>query len=300
MTRPLTTLATGGNYFEGPRWHDGRWWVSDIYKGVVQAYDTQGQGEDILEVQAQPSGLGWLPDGSMLIVSMHDAKLLRRDQDGTVSVHADLSELCKYELNDLVVDDQGRAFVGTIGFAIAAGDEPRTGSVYRVDPDGSIVVAASDLWCPNGLTITPDGSDLIVAESFAGRLTAFTIEADGNLSNRRVMAQVGEPPAPASAPEMLAAAALIPDGCAMDAEAHVWAADPLRQRCVRISPAGEIVDEVVDPDGRDMFACALGGEDGKTLLLCVAPDFFEAAQGLNAGQGALLTTTVDVPHGGRP
>lgn len=300
MTRTLKTLATGGNYFEAPRWHDGRWWVSDIYKGVVQTYDTQGRGEDMLHVDAHPSGLGWMQDGSMLAVSMQDAKLLRMAPDGTVTVHSDLSELCKYELNDLVVDSHGHAFVGTIGFAIAEGDEPRTGSVFRVDPDGSTVVAADSLWCPNGLTITPDGKTLVVAESFAGRLTAFDLAADGSLSGRRVLAQVGEPPAPGSAPEMLGAASLVPDGCAMDAQSHVWVADPLRQRCVRISPDGNIVDEVTDPEGRDVFACALGGGDGQTLLLCVAPDFFEAAQGLNAGQAALVTTTVDVPHGGRP
>lgn len=300
MARSLTPLATGGDYFEGPRWHDGRWWVSDVYKGVVQAYDSDGRGEDILRVESHPSGLGWLPDGSMLIVSMHDATVLRRASDGTVSVHADLSDLCKYELNDLVVTSEGRAFVGTIGFAIADGDEPRTGSVYRVDLDGSVAVAAEELWCPNGLTITPDGGTLVVAESFAARLSAFSIAADGTLSDRRVMAQIGEPPAPGPAGEMLGAAAFVPDGCAMDADGHIWVADPLRQRCVRISPEGHVVEEIVDPEGRDVFACALGGLDGTTLLLCVAPDFFEAAQGLNVGQGTLLTTTVDVPRGGKP
>lgn len=300
MTRTLSTLATGGNYFEAPRWHAGRWWVSDIYAGVVRAYDSDGNGEEILRVESHPSGLGWLADGTMIIVSMHDAKLLRREADGTTGVYADLSGLCAYELNDMVIDEHDRAFVGTIGFAIAAGDEPRPGTVYRVDPDGSAVVAAEDLWCPNGMVITPDGSTLVVAESFAGRLTAFDIAEDGSLSGRRVLAQIGEPPAPASTAEMLTAAALVPDGCAIDAEGHIWVADPLRQRCVRISPAGRIVEELVEPEGRDVFACALGGQDGRTLLLCVAPDFFEAAQGLNAGQAALLTTTVDVPHGGKP
>lgn len=300
MTRNVDVLAEGGDYFEGARWHEGKWWVSDIYAETVRTYDVDGTRTDVLRVDQHPSGLGWLPDGSMLVVSMKDRKILRRAVDGQLSVHADLSGICKYDINDMVVDDKGRAFVGTIGFAIAEGDEPRPGTVFRIDPDGAVEAAAEDLWCPNGLVIATDERTLIVAESFAGRLTAFTIADDGSLTDRRVFAQIGEPPAPSSTQDMLATAGLVPDGCAMDAEDHVWAADPMRQRCVRISPGGEIVDEVRDAEGRDIFACALGGPDGRTLLLCAAPDFFEASAGLNKGAGVLLTTTVDVPRGGRP
>lgn len=301
MSRTLSTLATNGNYFEGARWHDGHWWVSDIYAHTVHAFSPAGARTDVLHVDHQPSGLGWMPDGSMLVVSMKDRKILRRKEGGDVTVHCDLSAICQHDINDMVVDADGRAYVGTIGFAIAEGGAPSTGEVFCVHPDGSVNVAAEDLWCPNGLVISNDQRTLVVAESFAGRLSAFSIGDDGSLGDRRVFAQVGEPPAIASAQEMLSAAELVPDGCAVDAEDHVWVADPFRQRCVRISPGGRVVDQVSDPEGRDIFACALGGPDGRTLLMCAAPDFFEASAGLNKGAGVLLTATVDVPRGnGRP
>lgn len=299
MARTVEQFASGGTYFEAARWHDGRWWVSDIFESTVRTYDTSGRGEDVLKAD-HPSGLGWLPDGSMLVVSMKDRVILRHGVDGSVGVHADLSALCEADLNDMVVDAHGRAFVGTIGFAIAEGELPRTGAVYRVDPDGAVTVVADELWCPNGMVIGTDERTLIVDESFASRLTGFTIGDDGALTNRRVIAQIGDAPAPGSTQDMFASAALVPDGNALDAEDHIWVADPLRQRCVRISPEGTIVDEIVSPEGQDIFACALGGEDGKTLLMCAAPDFFAAAQGGNQGMGVLLTTRVEVPHGGRP
>lgn len=299
--RNVETLASGGTYFEAPRWHDGRWWVSDVFAGVVQSYDVDGHGEDVLGVDAGPSGLGWAPDdGSLLVVAMSERTVLRRRPDGEVSVHADLTGLCDHNLNDMVVAEGGRAYVGTIGFAIAEGGAPQTGAIYAIEPDGTPSVAADDLWCPNGMVITPDGSTLIVSESFASRMTAFRIGPDGGLSDRREFARVGPPPAPASSAEMLGSAGLVPDGCTVDEQGHVWVADPMRQRAVRFAPDGRLVDEIVDPQGRDIFACALGGEDGRTLLMCAAPDFFEAAAGMNAGQGELLTARVDVPHGGRP
>ena len=301
MSRTLSTLAANGNYFEGARWHDGNWWVSDIYASTVHSYSPEGARTDVLHVENQPSGLGWMPDGSLLVVSMKDRKILRRAEDGQVTVHCDLSGICQYDINDMVVDGDGRAYVGMIGFAIAEGDQPRTGQVFRIEPDGTAETAADDLWCPNGIVITNDQQTLIVAESFAGRLSAFSISENGSLGDRRVFARVGASPEVSSAQDMLAAAEIVPDGCAIDAEDHLWVADPLRQRCVRISPAGQIVDEVRDPDGKDIFACALGGHDGRTLMLCAAPDFFEASAGLNKGAGVLLTATVDVPRGtGRP
>lgn len=300
MTRVAEVLATGGDYFEGARWHDGRWYVSDIYSQTVCAYDpVSGERTNLMHVEGNPSGLGWLPDGSLLVVSMHDRRLLRQMPDGEVRVHSDLSRLCPYDINDMVVDGRGRAWVGTIGFGITEGEAPRPGVLVRVDPDGGAFAVADELWCPNGIVMTADERTLIVAESFAGRLTAFTIDADGSLGDRRVYAQVGEPPAPDSTEAMMGALAIVPDGCAIDAADHVWAADAVGNRCVRLAPGGEVVDEVVDPEGRGIYACALGGPDGHTLLVCSVAGFFEAAQGLK-GTANLLTTRVDVAHGGRP
>lgn len=299
-TRPVQLLASGGHYFEGARWHDGRWWVSDIYAQKVCTYDTAGNRTEVMHVPNNPSGLGWLPDGSLLVVSMHDRKILRRSPDGEVSVHSDLSQLCAHDLNDMVVTASGHAYVGTIGFAIAEGDELRPGAVYRVDPDGTPSVAADDLICPNGMVITNDGRTLIVAESFSSRLTAFTIGDDGTLSGQRVWAQIGEDPGLVPLPEAMAKAELWPDGCAIDAEDHVWVADAGHKRIVRIDPVGAIVDEIRDGDELGIYACALGGEDGRTLLLCSVPDFFAAATGVDTDKAVLKTTTVDVPHGGRP
>ncbi|TCP49374.1 gluconolactonase [Tamaricihabitans halophyticus] len=299
-TRTVETLASGGHYFEGARWRDGLWWVSDIYAGKVCTYDSSGTRTVIMEVEGNPSGLGWLPDGSLLVVSMHDRKLLKRAANGAVSVHADLSGVCDYEINDMVVDKDGRAYIGTIGFAIAQGEDPRAGSVYRVDPDGTVSVVADGMWCPNGMVITNDDSTLVVAESFAGRMTAFTFGDNGELTERRVLAQFGTPPPVGPTAEMMAGVDLLPDGCAIDVEDHIWIADGAKKRIVRLSPQGEIVEELTDPAGNGIYACALGGPDNRTLLLCTVPDFFAAAQGIDTDKAVLKTTTVDVPHGGRP
>ncbi|HZM42327.1 MAG TPA: SMP-30/gluconolactonase/LRE family protein, partial [Acidimicrobiales bacterium] len=160
------TLADGGGFFEGPRWHDGRWWVSDFYRHTVFAIAPGGAIEEVMTVDAQPSGLGWLPDGSLLVVSMRDHKVLRRSPDGTVSVHADLTEHCGGHLNDLAVDELGRAYTGNFGFDLMNFADPAGTSLVRVDPDGSVHVEADDLWFPNGMVI--DGDVLIVAETFAG------------------------------------------------------------------------------------------------------------------------------------
>ena len=174
-TRTLTPLAEGGDYFECPRWHDGRWWASDFYRHAVFTYDADGREEQVLEVEGQPSGLGWLPDGDLLVVSMKDRRVLRRSADGSVTEHADVSALTSGHLNDMIVDAQGHAFAGNFGFDLMGGGEPATAGLVRIDPDGSATVVAEDLWFPNGMVITDDGT-LIVAETFAARFTAFTIQ----------------------------------------------------------------------------------------------------------------------------
>ena len=298
--RELRTLLEGGSFFEGPRWHEGRWWVSDFYRHLVLTVDADGRAEEVLTVEGQPSGLGWLSDGSLLVVSMRDRRVLRRSPDGKIARHADIAEHCGGHANDMVVDAHGHAFVGNFGFDLMAGEDPAPAALVRVDPDGSASVAAEDLLFPNGSVITPDGRTLIVGETAGARYTAFTIADDGSLTERRVWAQVA--PAPqlgGTLPELLGQLRFGPDGCALDADEHIWAADAIGARCARVAPGGEIVDEVRAPGGLGVFACMLGGEDGRTLLLCCAPDFQEHNRA-NAREAVLLTTAVDVPHAGLP
>ena len=295
--RELRTLVEGGAYFEAPRWHEGRWWVSDFYRHGVFAITPDGAEEQVLEVAGQPSGLGWLPDGSLLVVSMREHALLRRAPDGSVTVHADLTEHCGGHLNDLAVDELGRAYVGNFGFDLMNFADPAGTSLVRVDPDGSVHVEAGDLWFPNGTVI--DGDTLIVAETFAGRLTAFMIAADGTLTDRRVWGQIAPTVEPSTVEEMLPHLGFAPDGCTLDAEGCIWSADADGGRVARLARGGEILEAIPSPEGLGVFACMLGGEDGRTLLICAAPDFLEHRR-IDKREGVLLTTTVEVPHAGLP
>jgi sugar lactone lactonase YvrE len=299
MARPLETLLDGGHYFEGPRWRDGRWYVSDFYRHAVLAIDPDGRAEEHVRIDGEPSGLGWMPDGSMLVVSKKDHRVLRRSPDGSVSVHADVGEHCGGDLNDMVVCPRGHGYVGNFGFDLMGGGDPAYTNLVHIDPDGNAEVAAGELGFPNGSVITPDGGTLIVAETIAARFTAFAIGDDGRLSDRRVWAQVAETPPLGPIAESLPKLKFSPDGIALDAEEHVWAADALGGRVARVAPGGEIVDEIATPDGLGVFACMLGGDDGRTLLLACAPDFAEENR-RNAREAVLLTTTVDVPHAGLP
>jgi sugar lactone lactonase YvrE len=297
VTHSLTPLLEGGSFFECPRWHDGRWWVSDFYREAVFTVSTDGVEQQVLEVAQEPSGLGWLPDGSLLVVSKQDQRLLRCDSTGTVSIHADLGAFTDSSLNDMVVDDHGRAWVG--GFDLMAFADPRPAPLMRVDPDGTAVLAAENLMFPNGSVVTPDGGTLIVGETMACRYTAFTIQSDGTLTDRRIWAQLAPSPPLGPIGEMLPQILVGPDGCTLDAEGHIWSADEAGGRCIRIAPGGEIVAEIAAPDGLSAFACGLGGEDGRTLLICAAPDFLESHR-RPVREAVLLTTEVDVPHAGCP
>ena len=290
IDRELSVLLEGGGFFEGPRWHDGRWFVSDFQEHHVLAVRVDGEVEEVMTgVEGQPSGLGWMPDGSLLVVSMLDKRILRQLADGSVVEHADLSDLCPGHTNDMVVDLFGRAYVGNLGFDIHDWD-PEKGApptvLVRVDPDGTPTVVAEELHVPNGSVITPDGGTLIVGEATAARYTAFTIQDDGSLSDRRLWGQL--PPEPPAGP----------DGCTLDAEGHIWMADPSGGPCRRLAPGAETVDQIQPPDGMTIFACMLGGDDGRTLLLCAAAP--NAWSGKPEGTAVLLTTTVEVPHAGLP
>jgi sugar lactone lactonase YvrE len=271
--------------------------VSDFYSHSVKTVTTDGAEETVLTVEAKPSGLGWLPDGSLLIVSMKDRKLLRRSRSGEVTEHADLSAYATGHCNDMVVDGQGRAYVGNFGFDLMAGADFKPATLVRVDPDGTVTAVADDMGFPNGSVITPDGRTLIVGESAASRFTAFTIADDGSLTDRRVWAQVTPDPDPAA--DATPAMPFAPDGCTLDADGMIWVADAYGGRCARVAEGGRIVDEVPAPAGMHFYACMLGGVDGRTLLLCGAPDSAEATRAAS-NDAVLLTTRAPAPHAGLP
>lgn len=295
--RTLTTVIDGYSYLEGPRWHDGRLWLADFYTHKVIAVTPEGKVEDIATVPQQPSGLGWLPDGTLLIVSMRDRKLLRLEQSGLVE-HADLSATTGGHVNDMVIDAHGRAYVGDFGFDLMGGAAFRTTNITRVDPDGTVSVAAEGLAFPNGSVITPDGSTLIVDETFGNRISAFDIRPDGSLGQRRDWANFGALPETDDVQQLVTAASIGPDGNCLDADGAVWVADAIHHRVVRIAEGGEVLEEISTGD-EGVFACMLGGDDGRTLFLCVAPNFNEGERSATR-VGRLLSTRVDVPHAGRP
>jgi sugar lactone lactonase YvrE len=295
----LVPLLDGGGFFECPRWREGRWWVSDFYREAVYTVTTDGTEELIVEVEHQPAGLGWLPDGSLLIASMKDQRVLRRDSAGAISVHADLSRFTDSSLNDMVVDVHGRAWIGCFGFDLMSFADPRLAPLIRVDPDGTATLAADAMMFPNGSVITPDGTTLIVGETAGCRYTAFTILDDGSLTDRRVWAQLSPTPELGSLEETIAQMEVAPDGCTLDADGHIWAADEAGARCIRVAPGGAITDEIPAPEGLGCFACALGGDGGRTLLICAAPDFLEHNR-RQAREAVLVTATVAVQHAGLP
>jgi sugar lactone lactonase YvrE len=223
--RATSVLVEGLRFPEGPRWHDGRLVCSDQHDEKVLAIDVDGGVETVVEVPEFPSGLGWLPDGRMLVVSMHDRRLLRLDPDGLTEV-ADLSALAPWHCNDMVVDTQGRAYVGNFGFDFETpGTKPVATVIILVTPDGDVRVAADDLRFPNGTIITPDGATLVVGESYGGCLTAFSIQPDGLLTDRRVWAQLD---------------GAVPDGICLDAEGAIWSACPISGRVLRVKEGGEV------------------------------------------------------------
>ncbi|HEY5334443.1 MAG TPA: SMP-30/gluconolactonase/LRE family protein [Mycobacteriales bacterium] len=297
MTREIVTVVDGLSFSECPRWHENRIWFVDFYTSrVLSATESGGDLRVEAEVPNQPSGLGWLPDGRLLVVSMRDARLLRREADGSLVTHAELGPYVGGHPNDMVVDDRGRAFVGNFGFDLMAGGAVAPASLVRVDPDGSVTVVADDLWFANGSVITDDGV-LLVDETFGNRVSAFDITQDGELTNRRTWARFGDLPTDTDLALVLRQIAVAPDGCGLDAEGALWIADAHRGRLLHVREGGEILEEI-DP-GTGVFACMLGGHDGRTLFACTAPDFQEQAR-RTAREGALVAIRVDVPHAGRP
>jgi sugar lactone lactonase YvrE len=271
-------LMDGIGLGESPRWHEGRLWFSDWVAHQVIALDPDGSHEVMAEIDAFPFSIDWLPEGAMLITA--GQRLLRLEADGSLTTHVDLSDLSDSGWNEIVIDGRGRAFINSVGFDLMGGEEPRPGYIAVVTPDGARRQVADGLAFPNGMVVTPDGGTLIVAESYEGRLTAFDIADDGELSNRRVWADLGEGG----------------DGICMDAEGAIWS--PKFKRCVRVREGGEVLDEI-ELD-RFCFACMLGGDDGRTLFLNVAK--WTGPEGIfkEPRSGQVLTAEAPAPHAGRP
>jgi sugar lactone lactonase YvrE len=298
MTHELTTIVPDLHFSECPRWRDGRLWFSDFYLHRVHSCEADGSDLRVeAEVPEQPSGLGWLPDGRLLVVSQHDQRILRREHDGTLMTHAELADHVTGDPNDMVVDDQGRAYVGSFGFDLMGGAASAPAGLVRIDPDGTVTSVADGLHFPNGSVITPDGRTLIVDETFGNRISAFTIADDGSLTDQRVWAELGPLPTTTDVGEALETVEAGPDGCGLDADGLLWVADAVHGRVIRVREGGEIVEQIDTPMG--VYACMLGGDDGRTLFLCCAPDFL-ADNRRKAAEAAILTTTVEVPHAGRP
>jgi sugar lactone lactonase YvrE len=276
------TLLEDVAFGEGPRWHDGRLFFSDMHSQRVLAVDLDGRAEEICRVPADPSGLGWLPDGRMLVVSMRDRRLLRLEADGTLAEVADLSKLAGFHCNDMVVDRRGRAYVGNFGWDLHGGGTPRPAELILVTPDGDARVVADDLEFPNGSVITDDGRTLIVGETMGRRLTAFDVADDGSLSGRRVWAQLDR---------------VLPDGIALDAEGAIWVASPISHGCFRVRAGGEITHKV--EVATQAFACMLGGPERRDLFVCTAgssqPEECAARR-----DGRIEVVAVDVPGAGLP
>lgn len=274
----IKTILRGRAFLEGPRWHEGALWLSDMHGHEVLRLTEDGACEVVMRVEGRPSGLGWLPDGDMLIVSMTDRRLLRRSHEGAVSVHADLSRHVAKRINDMVVDKEGRAYIGNFGFDFEDGEVPVSTFLVRVDPDGRVQTVADGLDFPNGMVISPDGGTLIVGESWGRRLSAFEIDAGGGLSNRRIWAECD--------------GKRTPDGICLDEAGGVWIASPVSKEFLRIEEGGAVTDVI--PAGRQAIACMLGGDEGKTLFMLTAEStHYDACRELMSAEVSVMR----VAHG---
>jgi sugar lactone lactonase YvrE len=280
----LQTLMTGVVFGEQPRWHENRLWFSDWGTREVIAVDVEGNSEVILQAPSFPCCVDWLPEGSLLVVSGGEGQLLRRESDGSLVTHADLNKVSsRAPGNELVVDGRGNAYVNGGGFDLMRGEPFAPGIIAIVRSDGSVRQVADDLAFPNGMLMTADNSTLIVAESYAKRLTSFDVAVDGSLSNRRVWADLGDG---------------VPDGICLDAEGAVWYADVPNKHCVRVRKGGEVL-KTIELD-RGCFACALGGADRNTLFMMTQEWNGPAKMFSEPRTGQVLATEAPAPGVGWP
>jgi sugar lactone lactonase YvrE len=271
-------MTEGVGLGESPRWHEGRLWFSDWVAHEVIALDRDGVHDVMARVDAFPFSIDWLPDGEMLITA--GRQVLGMEPDGSLVTHVDLSDLSDYGWNEIVVDGRGNTYVNNIDFDLMGGEEPKPGIIALVTREGEVRQVADGLAFPNGMVVTPDNSTLIIAESYAGRLSAFDIDDDGGLSNRRVWADLGEGG----------------DGICMDGDGAIWS--PKLNACVRVTEGGEELERIELE--QFCFACMLGGDDGRTLFMNVADWNGPDAVGKGPRTGKVLTVDVPAPHAGYP
>ncbi|MBS1883631.1 MAG: SMP-30/gluconolactonase/LRE family protein [Actinobacteria bacterium] len=292
MVRDVEVLIEGRSFLEGPRWHDGRLYLSDFFGLEVLAIAPGGEPEVVCDVPQQPSGLGFDPEGRLLVVSMLDRRLLRLE-DGELVELGELSRLAAFPANDMTVDGQGRAYVGNFGWNYGVDDEIEAADLVRIDPDGTTSLAAAGVVFPNGCVVTPDGGTLLLSETFAGRISAWDVAADGTLANRRVWADLAPGCEWRTVPEAVASGLPLPDGIALDAEGALWIGDAAGSGALRVAEGGEILDTV--PTGElSAYAVALGGEDRRTLYMCTSPPLLQTDPSVDH-RASLRAYRVDVP-----
>ena len=279
--RSTQAVAIGGlGYCEGLRWYREELWWSDLWSRRVYSAGPDGKANERAYISGQPSGIGFLPDGTPLVASMIDHLVLKLDGGAHPVIHANAGALCSGPGNDMIVDAQGRAYLGSFGFEASYQDprEVKPSSLLLVDVDGGVRCVADDLMFPNGMAISADGSVLIVAETFASRLTAFDIGTDGALRARRTFADLQD---------------LAPDGICMDVSGAIWAACPFAGEIVRVAEGAEIL-EVVEVPGRWAVTVALGGRQRNTLYCATARTTLEDFH-VGRATAAIETLQVDVP-----
>ncbi|MDG2061370.1 MAG: SMP-30/gluconolactonase/LRE family protein [SAR86 cluster bacterium] len=287
MTKESKILASGLTFPEGPRWHDNKLYFSDFFTHKVMALDLSGNLETILEIDDQPSGLGWSNDGSLMIVSMTKRKLLCFS-NGNIIELADCSNLANFHCNDMVVDIHGNAYIGNFGFDMSAGEGLTATNMILVRPGEEPCIAADELFFPNGTVISPDGKILIVGETYAARLTAFDINLDATLSNRRIWADLSK---------IRENYFPVPDGICLDEEGAIWVASPTTNEVIRVEEGGKILETITVKN--NAYACMLGGEDRKTLFICTSNGTDEKSCKEDRG-GCIETAEVDIAGCGHP
>ena len=285
--RECTVVVQGLTFPEGPRWYKDKLYFSDFFTHQVYTIDSSGGCNSIIEVPNQPSGLGWLPDGTLLVVSMIDQKVLAY-KNNVLTEYADCSEYANFHCNDMIVNANGNAYIGNFGFNRRKNENIKSTNLILVRPNEKPVIAANDLYFPNGTIITEDGKNLIIGETYASRLTAFDINDDGSLSNRRLWADLKNIKKDYNP---------VPDGICLDAEDAIWMASPSTNEVLRIKKGGIILDKIAVQT--NAYACVLGGKDRRTLFVCTSGSS-DMQSCIEKRQGRIESFKVEIPGVGIP